>query len=109
RSRPRGGGSWQDPWEQWHFGQTLPRLGCGRQSPEAAAMSRTQIVIALYPGVTHLDFTGPHQVLVRTPDADVVAASVGGRDIEAEGLRFAGLADLAKVRACDVLLVPGGL
>ena len=38
-------------------------------STEEAAMSRLQIVIALYPGVTHLDFTGPHQVLVRTPDA----------------------------------------
>jgi putative intracellular protease/amidase len=71
-------------------------------------MSRLQIVIALYPGVTHLDFTGPHQVLVRTPQADVVVASLGGRDIEAEGLRFAGLADLAKVARCDVLLVPGG-
>ncbi|MBW8815730.1 MAG: DJ-1/PfpI family protein [Caulobacterales bacterium] len=72
-------------------------------------MSRTQIVIALYPGVTHLDFTGPHQVLVRTPNADVVVASLGAQDIEAEGLRFAGLADLAKVERCDVLLVPGGL
>lgn len=71
-------------------------------------MSRTQIVIALYPGVTHLDFTGPHQVLVRTPNADVVVASLGGRDIEAEGLVFTGLADLAKIARCDVLLVPGG-
>lgn len=71
-------------------------------------MSRLQIVIALYPGVTHLDFTGPHQVLVRTPDADLVTASMGGQDIEAEGLIFSGLADLAKLERCDVLLVPGG-
>jgi putative intracellular protease/amidase len=71
-------------------------------------MSRLQIVIALYPGVTHLDFTGPHQVLVRTPDADVVAASLGGRDIEAEGLVFTGLADLVRIDRCDVLLIPGG-
>lgn len=66
------------------------------------------IVIALYPGVSHLDFTGPHQVLVRTPGARVVVASMGGRDIEAEGLVFSGLADLAKLPACEVLLVPGG-
>ena len=72
-------------------------------------MSRLQIVIALYPGVTHLDFTGPHQVLVRTPDADVVTASMGGQDIEAEGLVFSRLADLAKLERCDVLCVPGGL
>ncbi|MDE2485969.1 MAG: DJ-1/PfpI family protein [Alphaproteobacteria bacterium] len=72
-------------------------------------MPQLTILIALYPGVTHLDFTGPHQVLVRTPDARVVTASLGGCDIEAEGLVFAGLADLATVAACDVLLVPGGL
>jgi putative intracellular protease/amidase len=71
-------------------------------------MSRLQIVIALYPGVTHLDFTGPHQVLTRTPDADLIVASMGGQDIEAEGLTFTGLADLAKIERCDVLNVPGG-
>jgi putative intracellular protease/amidase len=68
-----------------------------------------EIVIALYPGVTHLDFTGPHQVLSRTPDARVRVASLGGRDIEAEGLVFSDLADLAAIERCDVLLVPGGL
>ena len=71
-------------------------------------MSRRQIVFALYPGVTHLDFTGPHQVLVRTPDADVVVASMGGVDIEAEGLVFTKLADLNLVERCDVLCIPGG-
>lgn len=71
-------------------------------------MSRFQIVFALYPGVTHLDFTGPHQVLVRTPNADVVVASMGGQDIEAEGLRFSNLADLATLERCDLLCVPGG-
>jgi len=70
--------------------------------------TRLQIVIALYPGVTHLDFTGPHQVLVRTPDADVVVASMGGQDIEAEGLTFSKLADLARIERCDVLCIPGG-
>ena len=69
---------------------------------------KLKIVIPLYPDVTHLDFTGPHQVLVRTPNAEVVAASMGGRDIEAEGLTFANLADLAAVDGCDVLCVPGG-
>lgn len=71
-------------------------------------MPRLQIVFALYPGVTHLDFTGPHQVLVRTPNADAVVASMGGMDIEAEGLTFTKLADLAAVDRCDVLCIPGG-
>lgn len=71
-------------------------------------MSKQQIVFALYPGVTHLDFTGPHQVLVRTPNADVVVASMGGQDIEAEGLVFTKLADLKSIERCDVLCIPGG-
>ncbi|WP_312161881.1 DJ-1/PfpI family protein [Phenylobacterium sp.] len=72
-------------------------------------MSKLQIVIPLYPDVTHLDFTGPHQVLSRLPNAEIVVASMGGVDIEAEGLTFSNLADLAKVERCDVLCVPGGL
>ncbi|CAN7601599.1 DJ-1/PfpI family protein [Phenylobacterium sp. LjRoot225] len=68
-----------------------------------------EILIALYPGVTQLDFTGPHQVLSRAPDARITVASLGGRDVEAEGLTFTRLADLAAVPRCDVLLVPGGV
>jgi putative intracellular protease/amidase len=70
--------------------------------------AKLQIVIPLFPDVTHLDFTGPHQVLSRAPGAEVVVASVGGRDVAAEGLVFAGLKDLAKVERCDLLCVPGG-
>src|SRR5271156_3060025 len=71
-------------------------------------MGKTTILIALYPGVTHLDFTGPHQVLCRVPDTQVTVASLGGADIEADGLHFAGLARLEDVEGCDVLLLPGG-
>ncbi|WP_068879258.1 DJ-1/PfpI family protein [Phenylobacterium sp. CCH12-B4] len=71
-------------------------------------MAKLKIVFVLYPGVTHLDFTGPHQVLVRTPDAEVIVASLGGQDIEAEGLVFTKLADLAQIERCDVLCIPGG-
>lgn len=71
-------------------------------------MAAIEIVIPLYPDVTHLDFTGPHQVLSRIPGARVTVASMGGADISAEGLVFTGLADLAKVERCDVICVPGG-
>ncbi|HEY3696949.1 DJ-1/PfpI family protein [Phenylobacterium sp.] len=67
-----------------------------------------RIVFPLYPGVTQLDFTGPHQAFSRMPGAEVVAASLGGRDIEADGLVFTGLADLTKVEGCALLCVPGG-
>jgi len=68
----------------------------------------TTIVFALYPGVTHLDFTWPHQVLSRLPGAVTLVASAQGGQIEADGLRFAGLEILAAIPHCDVLCVPGG-
>lgn len=68
----------------------------------------TQIVIALFPGVTQLDFTGPHQILCRLPGATVTVASLAGGEIEADGLVFARLPKLSDIEACDVLIVPGG-
>lgn len=66
------------------------------------------IVIPIYPGVTHLDFTGPHQFFTRLGNARVVVASVGAAPIVADGLTFAGLADLTEIERCDLLCVPGG-
>ena len=71
-------------------------------------MAELHIVFALFPGVTQLDFTGPHQVFSRLPGAKVTAASMGGADIAADGLVFAGLADLKAIVRCDLLCVPGG-
>ena len=66
------------------------------------------IVLALYPGVTHLDFTGPHQVLCRLPGVTVIAASETGQPIDADGLTFSNLTRLADIARCDVICVPGG-
>lgn len=71
-------------------------------------MESTKIVIAVYPGVTHLDFTGPHQFLSRVPGATVTVASVGGSPVTADGLTFASLEDLTEIQRCDILVVPGG-
>ncbi|MDB5430681.1 MAG: thiamine biosynthesis protein ThiJ [Caulobacter sp.] len=68
-----------------------------------------RIVFVLYPGVTHLDFTGPHQVLARLPGAVATVASVDGGEMESDGLTFAHLSRLADIEACDLLCVPGGL
>ena len=67
------------------------------------------IVFALFPGLTQLDFTGPHQILSRLPGAEVTVASAAGGALDAEGLRFAGLARLADVAGCDLVCVPGGI
>ena len=69
----------------------------------------TTILIPLYEGVTHLDFTGPHQFLSSVPDARVIVASPGGAPIVSHGLTFANLVDLETIERCDVLCIPGGL
>lgn len=68
----------------------------------------TRIVFALYPGVTHLDFTGPQQFLSRLPGAEVMVANATGEPISSDGLTFANLTRLADIEACDVLCIPGG-
>lgn len=73
------------------------------------AISSTSIVFALFPGVTQLDFTGPHQVFSRLPGAEVILGSRAGGSIEADGIVFSGLRRLADIPRCDVLCVPGGL
>lgn len=66
------------------------------------------VLFPIYPGVTHLDFTGPHQVLSRLPGAQIIVASVQGQQISADGLIFSDLARLEEIEHCDVLCVPGG-
>jgi putative intracellular protease/amidase len=72
-------------------------------------MTTFHIVEALFPGITQLDFTGPHQVFSRLPDALITVASSEGGEIRSDdGLRFAGITRLSDVTACDLLFVPGG-
>ena len=67
------------------------------------------IVFALFPGVTQLDFTGPHQVFSSLPGAKVILASAEGGTITGScGMTFAGVRRLADIPACDVVCVPGG-
>ena len=76
------------------------------------SMSKPEPIVVLfpiYPGVTHLDFTGPHQVLSRLPGAQIIVASVQGQQISADGLIFSDLARLEVIEHCDVLCVPGGV
>jgi cyclohexyl-isocyanide hydratase len=67
------------------------------------------IVFALFPAVTQLDFTGPHQVFASLPGATVILASTEGGSIEAGcGMIFSGVRRLADIPECDVICVPGG-
>src|ERR1700750_1122012 len=68
-----------------------------------------RIVFAIYPGMTHLDFTGPHQFLSRTPNSEVVVASPAGGSVEADGLTFGNTVKLSSIDRCDLICVPGGM
>jgi cyclohexyl-isocyanide hydratase len=67
------------------------------------------VVFALFPGVTQLDFTGPHQILGMAPDTRLILASIEGGELATDsGLRFGGVLRLEEIERCDVLCVPGG-
>jgi cyclohexyl-isocyanide hydratase len=67
------------------------------------------VVFAVYPHVTQLDFTGPHEVLARLPGARCILASTTGGDLEADGgLIFTGVQRLAEIDRCALICVPGG-
>ena len=67
------------------------------------------VVFALYPHVTQLDFTGPHEVLARLPGAQCILASSTGGDLEADGgLVFTRVRRLAEIERCALICVPGG-
>ena len=67
------------------------------------------VVFAIYPHVTQLDFTGPHEVLARLPGAKCILASTTGGDVEADGgLVFTRVRRLAEIERCALICVPGG-
>ena len=72
------------------------------------ADTKFRILFAIYPGMTHLDFTGPHQFLSRLPGSDTIVASPAGGNVEADGLTFGNTVRIADVRSCDLICVPGG-
>jgi cyclohexyl-isocyanide hydratase len=72
-------------------------------------MAAFRIVEILYPGLTQLDFTGPHTVFTRLPDTEVIVASRDGGEIETDGgLTFAHVRRLADIDRCDLICIPGG-
>ncbi|HNJ47333.1 MAG TPA: DJ-1/PfpI family protein [Novosphingobium sp.] len=66
------------------------------------------VVFAIYPGMTHLDFTGPHQFISRMPNSVTIIASPAGGEVPADGLVFAATVPIADIERCDLLCVPGG-
>ena len=63
----------------------------------------------LFPRLTQLDLTGPHEVLARLPGADVQLVAKSREPVASEtGLAIVPTATFDDVAACEILFVPGG-
>jgi putative intracellular protease/amidase len=83
----------------------------GLVKPQERTMAEPEFLVVetIYPGMTQLDFTGPHTFFSRIPGAKTVVASQAGGPIESDGgLIFAGTRRMAELERCDLLFVPGG-
>ncbi|SFK62316.1 DJ-1/PfpI family protein [Falsiroseomonas stagni] len=69
---------------------------------------RFRVLFVIYPGMTQLDFTGPHQFLSRLPGGEVLVASPAGGAVPADGLVFGDTLAIAAVDRCDLICIPGG-
>lgn len=68
-----------------------------------------EIGMLLFPDVTHLDLSGPHEVLARMPDARVTVVAKTTNPIRSEsGLVISANASFARAPAFDLVFVPGG-
>ena len=68
-----------------------------------------RILEVIYPGMTQLDFTGPHTIFSRLPGTETIVASLTGGEVASDGgLVFAGTRRLADIDRCDLLFLPGG-
>jgi transcriptional regulator GlxA family with amidase domain len=67
-----------------------------------------RILFVIYPRMTQLDFTGPHQFLSRLPGSETLVASPAGGAVHADGLVFGDTLPIAEVDRCDLICIPGG-
>src|SRR5438132_2031748 len=72
-------------------------------------MGRLSIGMVLFPNLTQLDLTGPHEVMVRMPEAEVHLVAANKRPVVSErGLSIVPTATFDDAPKFDILCVPGG-
>ncbi len=88
-------------------GSLLPMPGSDAVASESA--KPLEVLFAIYPEGTLLDFAGPNELLSRIPNTRVRFASPSGGMVKLEmGVQFGPTEKLADVGAVDVICVPGG-
>ena len=72
-------------------------------------MATLNVGMVLFPNLTQLDLTGPHEVLARLPDAEVHLIAANKRPVISErGLSIVPTATFDSAPPLDFLCVPGG-
>src|SRR5262245_39416021 len=67
------------------------------------------IGMLIFPDMTHLDFTGPHEVFTRLPQSEVKVIARSLQPVRAQsGLRIVPDTAMAEAPQADLLFVPGG-
>jgi transcriptional regulator GlxA family with amidase domain len=88
-------------------GGLLPSVAGAAEA--AASGAPCEIVFAIYPGGTLLDFAGPNEIFSRLPNTKVRFASPDGGPVVLEhGVVFGQSERLADITTVDVICVPGG-
>lgn len=72
-------------------------------------MAKFRIGFLLFPDMTQLDMTGPHQVFALMPGSEIhLIAKTKDQVKSAEGLLFQPTSTYMDAPACDVFVIPGG-
>jgi cyclohexyl-isocyanide hydratase len=79
-------------------------------SPSPSSLDTLQIGILIFPQATQLDFSGPHEVLTRVPNAVVHLVAKDRRPVVCSaGYTVLPSTDFADCPSLDVICVPGGI
>jgi putative intracellular protease/amidase len=91
------------------LGGAAPSFAQATGPAGASAGKPFDILIAIYPGGTLLDFAGPSEVFHRIPNTRIRFASPDGGPVLLEyGVVFGNSERLADIESTDLILVPGG-
>jgi transcriptional regulator GlxA family with amidase domain len=90
------------------LGASAPRIA--RAAATATSSDRPfEILFAIYPNGTLLDFAGPNEVFTRIPNTKIRFASPAGGAVTLEhGVVFGNTERLADIASTDLICVPGG-
>jgi len=72
-------------------------------------LAKYRIGFLLFPDMTQLDMTGPHQIFALMPGAEICLVAKTKDPVKsAEGLMFTPNATYMDAPACDIFIIPGG-